>query len=93
MNRGLIVNSLNALANEKFNCEEKIRLTVSELRRKLGKLLNGHLENILRKMVAAAIIERKTFWMKQKGGQSLMLEKDSSALVSQMLDLLCLVFC
>ena len=42
-----------------FNREEKIRLTVSELRRKLGKLLNGHLENILQKMVAAAIIEQR----------------------------------
>ena len=58
-NRGQIVNSLNALANENFNCEEKIRLTVSKLRRKLGKLLNGHLENILQKMVAAAIIEQR----------------------------------
>ena len=58
-NRGQIVNSLNALANENFNREEKIRLTVSELRRKLGKLLNGHLENILQKMVAAAIIEQR----------------------------------
>ena len=38
---------------------EKIRLTVSELCRKLGKLLNWHLENILRKMVAAAIIEQR----------------------------------
>ena len=57
--RGQIVNSLNALANENFNREEKIRLTVSELRRKLGKSLNGHLENILQKMVAAAIIERR----------------------------------
>ena len=59
MNRGQIVKSLNALANENFNREEKIRLTVSELRRKLGKLLNGHLENILQKMVAAAIIEQR----------------------------------
>ena len=42
-----------------FNREEKIRLTVSELRRELGKLLNGHLENILQKMVAAAIIEQR----------------------------------
>ena len=39
--RGQIVNSLNALANETLNCEEKIRLTVSELRRKLGELLNA----------------------------------------------------
>ena len=51
------MNSLNAFANENFNREEKIRLTVSELRRELGELLNGHLENILQKMVAAAIIE------------------------------------
>ena len=45
--------------NEKLNHEEKIRLTISELRRELGKLLNGHLENILQKMVAAAIIEQR----------------------------------
>ena len=57
--RGQIVNSLNALANENFNREEKIRLTVSELRRELGELLNGHLKNILQKMVAATIIERR----------------------------------
>ena len=44
---------------EIFNREEKIRLTVSELRRELGESLNGHLENILRKMVAAAIIEQR----------------------------------
>ena len=43
-----------------FNREEKIRLTVSELRRELGESLNGHLENVLRKMVAAANIERRT---------------------------------
>ena len=42
-----------------FNREEKIRLTVSELRRELGESLNGHLENILQKMVAAAIIEQR----------------------------------
>ena len=42
-----------------FNREEKIRLTVSELRRELGKSLKGHLENILQKMVAAAIIEQR----------------------------------
>ena len=59
--RGQNVNSLNALANDNFNCEEKIRLTVSELRRKLGELLNGHLENILQKMVAAAIVKQKMF--------------------------------
>ena len=57
--KGHNVKSFNALANENFNCEEKIRLTVSELRRELGKLLNGHLENILQKMVAAAIIEQR----------------------------------
>ena len=34
-------------------------MTVSELRRKLGELLNGHLENIPQKMVAAAIIEQR----------------------------------
>ena len=43
-----------------FNREEKIRLTVSELRRELGESLNGHLENVLRKMVAAANIEQRT---------------------------------
>ena len=59
MNRGQLVNAVNALANENFNCEEKIRLTISELRRELGELLNGHLENILQKMVAAAIIEQR----------------------------------
>ena len=45
--------------DEYFNREEKIRLIVSELRCELGKLLNGHLENILQKMVAAAIIEQR----------------------------------
>ena len=59
MYRGQILHSLDALANEIFNREEKIRLTVSELRHKLGELLNGHLENNLRKMVAAAMIERR----------------------------------
>ena len=34
-------------------------MTVSELRRELGELLNGHLENILQKMVAAAIIDQR----------------------------------
>ena len=67
-NRGQIVKSLSALANENFNREEKIRLTVSELRRELGKLLNGHLENILQKMVAAAIIEQRIFLDEAKGG-------------------------
>ena len=43
-----------------FNREEKIRLTVSELRRELGESLNGHLENVLRTMVAAANIELRT---------------------------------
>ena len=45
--------------DENFNREEKIRLIVSELRRELGESLNGHLENILQKMVAAAIIEQR----------------------------------
>ena len=44
-----------------FNREEKIRLTVSELRRKLGKLLNGNLVNIFQKMVAATIVKQKMF--------------------------------
>ena len=61
-------------------CEEKIRLTVSEPCCKLGKLLNGHLENILRKMVAAAIIDQRIFCDEAKGDRSLMLEKNSSAL-------------
>ena len=43
-----------------LNREEKIRLTVSELHRELGESPNGHLENVLRKMVAAAIIEQRT---------------------------------
>ena len=51
-----------------FNREEKIRLTVSELRCELGKSLNGHLENILQKMVAATIIERRIFLDGAKGG-------------------------
>ena len=66
LNRGQIVKSLNALANENFNHEEKIRLTVSELRRELGKLLNGHLENIFQKMVVAAIVKQKMFLDKAK---------------------------
>ena len=61
LDRGQNVKSLNALANENFNCEEKILLTISELRRKLGKLLKGHIENISQKKVAAAIVKRKMF--------------------------------
>ena len=59
--RGHNIKSLNALANDNFNCEEKICLTVSELRCELGKLLNGHLENILQKLVAAASVKQKMF--------------------------------
>ena len=75
-----------------FNREEKIRLTVSELRRELGESLNGHLENVLRTMVAAANIELRTVRDETKRWSILKVWEDFISRIRVVLDLSCLVF-